>query len=283
MSMRRAAGERPELRDGGSAPRTAHESPHSLARRDKLVLAAFEHAAPVDGRPLTGATGLGWRRSIAAFGLSWGTVCAIACGDGETSAVPGVVDPCTPHLTAGWAPRWKPPRAPDASACTDDQISTAFLSCDGPRSTAAACQSFRDNPVHEECRACLYSKETDPSYGPIIRLDNGSWKTNTAGCIALVDGDGGEDGCAAKIQAASACNDAACSQCLPFDAYAKCKEGAMGTVCRPFYLDSVCLRRPAHAICTEWPTSADFFLAAGKFFCGTPPVAPIVDPATGAP
>ena len=193
------------------------------------------------------------------------------CGDDASPpAADGGLDAaaeCTPRLPAGWAPRWKPPRAPTPDACSEDQILREYAACEGAMATTATCAPFRNDPANAACIACLFSAEADSSYGAIIRV-GASWKTNTAGCIALVDGDSSASGCGARVQAASACYDAACDGCQPFDSYIQCREQALGTVCRPHYLDAVCLLRPAYSGCTAYVINEEYFKAIARLFCG---------------
>jgi hypothetical protein len=174
---------------------------------------------------------------------------------------------CIPRLPAGFTPQWKPPRAPTPGACSEDQIQREYAACEGPMSTASTCPAFRNDPANTACIACLFSSEADPSYGAIIRV-GGSWKTNTAGCIALVDGDTTASGCGARVQAASACYDAACEGCEPFTSYVQCREQAPSTVCRPHYLDAVCVLRPLYSTCTAYAVNQDYFMASARLFCG---------------
>jgi hypothetical protein len=174
---------------------------------------------------------------------------------------------CTPNLPLGWVPRWRPPRAPMPDACSEDQMQREYAACESTMATSATCRTFRDDPTNATCIACLFSSENDPSYGAIIRVGD-SWKTNTAGCIVLVDGDTSAMSCGSRVQAASACYDAACDGCQPFDAYIQCREQALVTVCRSYYLDAVCILRPAYSSCTAYAVNEDYFLAAGRLFCG---------------
>jgi len=160
-----------------------------------------------------------------------------------------------------------------AGACSEDQIQREYAACEGATATSAACTPFRNDPANAGCIACLFSPESDSSYGAIIRV-GGSWKTNTAGCIALVDGDASASGCGARVQAASACYDAACDGCEPFDSYIQCREQALATVCRAYFLDAVCLLRPVYSTCTAYPINEDYFMAAARLFCGRMTAAP---------
>jgi hypothetical protein len=187
-----------------------------------------------------------------------------ACGDGDPPS-DVAVDPCEPHL-GNWVPQWTQPRAPDASACTAQQVDLEYDVCEAATANPGACRQFRDDPANRNCEACLFSDAKEASYGPIV-LDDDRWKTNTAGCIAILDDDIAGQVCGAKVQAASTCYDVACAGCQPFDAFIACRQRAIDSVCRPYYLDSVCIARPKYAICTEYGTSRDYFRSAGKFFC----------------
>jgi hypothetical protein len=197
--------------------------------------------------------------AIASFG---------ACGDAEPPPSEVPVDRCEPYLAPNWAPQWTPPNPTSKGACTLEQIDLEYTICEEGSAVSDACTQFRRDPKNLDCEACLFSDTRDPSYGPII-LAGVVWKTNTPGCIAVLDEDNAGKGCGAKVQAASACYDAACEACQPFDAFIKCRQRAISTICRAYYLDSVCLTRPKYAICTEYVTSRDYFRAAAKFFCSS--------------
>src|SRR6185503_10882259 len=174
---------------------------------------------------------------------------------------------CIPRLAADWAPAWRPPHAPDGTACTEETIAEAYQTCFGPRSTQEGCRKFATNADTKGCASCLFSSADTSPQGPIVLLPNRSWETNTAGCIALVDGPAKDSGCGARVQAATSCYDAACSKCEPFSAFVNCLEEARQTVCRSYYLDAVCMYRPIYAICTDWATNYEYFVAMSRFFC----------------
>jgi hypothetical protein len=224
------------------------------------------------GRPFDGSRGGASRRGRGGIGPLLIVVTFAGCSD--DASPPAVGDggrdgagDCTPQIPAAWAPRWKPPRAPTPDACSEDQIQREYAACESATATSTTCASFRKDPANAVCIACLFSAEADPSYGAIIRVGE-SWKTNTAGCIALVDGDSSASGCGARVQAASGCYDAACAGCQPFDSYIQCREQALSTVCRSYYLDAVCLLRPVYSGCTAYVINQDYFMAAARLFCG---------------
>ena len=164
-------------------------------------------------------------------------------------------------------PRWKPPRTPTPGACSDDQIQRRYAACEGPLFTAASCTAFRNDSRNASCNACLVANESDSVHGAIIYVGD-SWKTNTPGCIALVDGDRSATGCGSRAQAASDCYDAACDGCQPFESYLRCRQQAIDAVCRPYYLDAVCFLRPAYSTCTSYANNEEFFVGTARFFCG---------------
>jgi hypothetical protein len=193
-----------------------------------------------------------------------------ACGDDapspSTETHPAIPS-CDPHLPDRWAPVWKPP-SPRSAVCTKTEIDREYAGCSAPNTTRATCDAARAN-VQSTCVDCLYSDENDPTYRAIV-LSKTAWRTNTAGCIALLEEGIAGLGCGAKVQAASQCADAACSTCTPFAEYVKCRQKATQTVCWSYQLDAVCILRPEFASCTEYATSADYYRAVSYFFCGAP-------------
>ena len=211
-------------------------------------------------------------------GLCWRGLTPIAlvvavaggCGGDDEGGGPlgPPTDPCSPHLPATWAPQWKPPIAPRPAACTPSQIDREYASCESPLSTPNTCSSFRNDASNAVCLSCLFSDEGDASYGPVIRSAT-VWRSNTPGCIALVDGDASAKGCGARVQASSTCYDAACSGCAPVEAYVECRRKAAETSCRPYYLDAVCVLRPEYATCTEYVSNQEYFVSAANLFCAS--------------
>jgi hypothetical protein len=215
--------------------------------------------------PITFKTALRLAASSVALPLIFG-----ACGDDATPEDPPV-DPCEPHFTAPWTPKWHPPREPRPGSCTKAQIDSNFIACHSTSGSQTACASFRSNPAHKACNDCLFSDENEAAYGPIIWSADNSWRTNTAGCIAIVDRDLSAEGCGARVQAASACADDACDGCEPFDKFLRCREKANSTVCQTTYFDSICLLRPEHAMCTDYQSNEEYYRGAVDFFCATGP------------
>jgi hypothetical protein len=195
------------------------------------------------------------------------------CSDGDGSPPPsGPVDQCVPQVVPTWTPTWHPPREPRPGSCTKAQIDASFTACHSGSGSEGACSVFRANPDNKACNDCWFTNETEAAYGPIIWGANGDWRTNTAGCIAVLDRDKSPQGCGARVQAASACADDACDGCEPFDKFVACREKANSTVCQTAYFDSICLLRPEYAMCTDYANDEQHFRALVDFFCATGPV-----------
>src|SRR5260370_34160292 len=98
----------------------------------------------------------------------------------------------------------------------------------------------------------MYSVEGDPSYGPIIILNDGSMWTNVAGCAALIGGDMSASSCGAKDLAQVLCRDAACNGCFG-KAYGDWTVAAAQTVCASYYRADRSVRHTA-GVNSEPPT-----------------------------
>jgi hypothetical protein len=205
-----------------------------------------------------------WWRKLGA--LAGALALWASCGDED--AAPPIIDPCEPHLAADWRPQWRPPHAPQPGACTAAQIDLEYKSCEGPDSTRFNCLQFRSEPANDVCFSCMFSGPKDPSYGAFTE-GHFLWTANTPGCIALTDGDQTENGCGARLQAATACSDAACEGCGYPTPYIDCLQQADHGACRGYWLDTGCASQPEYAICNEYATSKDYFIGTARFFCAS--------------
>ena len=196
----------------------------------------------------------------------------VQCSDDANGPYIDYLATCVPKLPDNWVPTWTPAHAPNPTACTDSQINEAYQACKGPRATRETCRRFGAAGATSQCSACLLSSSEDGAWGPVVALPNYYWTLNTSGCISLVDG-ASDSGCAARVQAADSCYAAACGKCLAGYAYDDCYLRALQTICRPFYLDAVCMYRSNYAVCIDWATDAEAFGAMGKLFCSGVPTA----------
>lgn len=176
---------------------------------------------------------------------------------------------CAPALADSWTPTWRPPNAPISGACTEDQLHAYYASCSDPTtSSTTACDAVKRNPAYQTCLSCMFSSQDELTYGALVRRPNGSWYLNSPGCMALVDGDMTAGGCGAKYQAFKECADAACFDVCPtFDTFTACWNQTTANVCQSYFDGSVCREQARYAICLDYPTNLDEFIALGRMFC----------------
>jgi hypothetical protein len=186
-------------------------------------------------------------------------------GDAPADCMPVLVDPSA-------IPPFIPPNPPQ-SACTVAQIQALFQAC--MTGVPAACTAFyAADAGNAACIACMTSKSTDKSWGPIVNFAGiGMSFPNPSGCMALMDHDGGPGSCAAQFQAYQLCAIDACSTNCPSGATAagiaavnQCQSTAATTVC-PQYTPPVA-QCPAcnYPMCfgADYPSD---FMSIGAFFC----------------
>jgi hypothetical protein len=112
----------------------------------------------------------------------------------------------------------------------------------------------------------------------VIQTDHFDY-ANYAGCIALIDGDTSENGCAAKYQAYAYCLESVCFPCARSVAdHRACFDEATFADCSAYRADDVCARDPKYAICNSYASYAETTVALGKLFCVTGPTTKPVEP-----
>lgn len=106
------------------------------------------------------------------------------------------------------------------------------------------------------------------SYGATIAWHNGAaLDANVGGCMALIDGDLGANGCGAKYEAWLSCQIAACSYC-PLGTYSSCAVPAQSGVCGAYASAAKqCASDPKYSTCTSQPTFEAYFTTFGAMFC----------------
>jgi hypothetical protein len=135
--------------------------------------------------------------------------------DGGVDAAVPPASGCAPADESGFVPKWHPP-APHQSSCTQAQID-AFHQCLNDGLTTAnppSCAPFTGpnaTPSNKACLQCIETPDVASLYGPLI-VNNKKLVPNVDGCVALATNDPQGTGCAGKLQAASQCLAAACSQ-----------------------------------------------------------------------
>lgn len=118
----------------------------------------------------------------------------------------------TPASIDAFAPTpMQPPRV-SKGACTSAQIDEAFKACFTP---STGCDAFKANDP--TCAACLFSRDTDATWGPAVAADAGI-AFNASGCVAAITGDSSETSCAQRLDDVGQCLSAACeAQCIVSD------------------------------------------------------------------
>jgi hypothetical protein len=195
-----------------------------------------------------------------------------ACGgddEGPAPAVDAASDAgCNPLSVARFSPMWRPPQI-TLGSCTDKQIADTFRVCHAPSATTAECTAYSRDPANLRCRSCLYSTEDESAYGPIVILKNRVLTANVAGCLALLDGNLGDAGCGAGLQAFEACKAAVCIPvCTTYEDYQQCTRKAGDAECARYLDDSACADPPTYDFCLRPASFEAYFGIFGDLFCG---------------
>jgi hypothetical protein len=133
---------------------------------------------------------------------------------GEADAPPS----CSPlAVLSGFAPKWVPPRAHE-NACSAQEIEDFRKYCLGA-GDANGCNALLQTAHAKACVACILTPPSAAAYGPLIDYSeaNGFVSLDTAGCVALAQGDVSDSSCGAKILALAECDVAACASCHVVD------------------------------------------------------------------
>lgn len=140
---------------------------------------------------------------------------------------------CQPADVSGFMPPAYVPAHRQPGVCTAQQITDFYSHCFDTTRTKAACDA--DKAAAPACTTCLEVPSTTATWGATY-THNGVVTVNVAGCMELL---GGPDGlaCAKKSQAATACDDAACSASCPvtddasFQLYLACIQQSAANGC----------------------------------------------------
>jgi hypothetical protein len=123
----------------------------------------------------------------------------------------------------------------------------------------------------------LFTTEDESSSGALILLANGSASSNISGCMAIVDGDTSENGCAVRYQAYEECLRAACLGCQSFESFRSCETAAGREACFPFWQAAGCSAKPIYNVCRSYSTFDEYFFAMAQVFCVSGPDAGTTD------
>ena len=109
--------------------------------------------------------------------------------DGATQKIDGATPPmtCQPADVSNFMADAYHAARPEPNTCTLSQIGRFYTACLAPGS--ATCGTFTAPDAGESdqlCAACILSRTTDPTYGPIIE-HQGWQELNVAGCLEMTD------------------------------------------------------------------------------------------------
>ena len=79
------------------------------------------------------------------------------------------------------------------------------------------------------CSACVFSKDSDAKWAPIVQADNGGAGLNVGGCVELASG---KEACGRAVYVWNLCLDAVCDKCTDDADKKDCYQGAQGTSCK---------------------------------------------------
>ena len=180
---------------------------------------------------------------------------------------------CRPGDVSGFKPGNLIPPVPPQDVCSPTQIADFYAKClDENTAETTACQAFVT--ANGTCSKCIETNSTASAYGPVVARQ-GVVSINIAGCIALVTGDKGPMGCAAKYQAADDCATQACEANCPIDendpatftAYETCLGQAADGGCKA-YDDALCtVDGSPIAQCTDHDSFKEYYDAIAPLFC----------------
>jgi hypothetical protein len=201
--------------------------------------------------------------------------------DGAPSSIDGGAPPptCKPADVSTFKADPYHAARPQPNTCTTDAINRFYTDCLAPGSTGTTCGIFLGTDAaasDQVCAACILSRPSDPTYGPII--EHSGWQElNVAGCLEITDPTALM--CAKAYQANQECEDQACKDnCMvtaadpnSLGAYQTCTGIAASVGCENFSGPAACTTMHATgaaAVCTMGNTFQAEFTAFALLFCG---------------
>jgi len=106
-------------------------------------------------------------------------------------------------------PDFKPPRIiPGACSVEDRLVFRSLLQ----QSSSVVVRELKATMEEQnpECSACIFGKDDDPQWAPIVERPDGNYYANIGSCEAIVSG---SDACGAAVATATTCIDRACEDC----------------------------------------------------------------------
>lgn len=198
--------------------------------------------------------------------------------DAGADAAPDATTCEPPDIASFVPPAYVPPTAAYQGLCTPQQIDAYFAACLSLSHTQASCDAISGSnasAIDRACAACILTKSTDVAYGPII-THAGVVSINVAGCMALVDANGGAS-CARAYQVETACEDFMCGHPCPVDmcnfmCYPQCVQSVRRNECTRYANAAACADVEADAgapFCFGPMTFEEYYARIVPLFCGT--------------
>jgi len=205
--------------------------------------------------------------------------------DSPTDAV-GPLGACMPaNVSTFQPPGYHHATGKYQGACSAALIQSFYAQCLGASSTKASCDAAflgaTAPSANQVCASCLFSRDTDTTYGPLVlHTQTGIQTLNRAGCMELEDP--AQLTCAQKYQASVDCNYAACKDNCSLSAdggladYNACTVAAADTGCSAFTTAAACANAELDAgakaqVCFAVGSDAMVFTSIAGVFCGSPP------------
>jgi hypothetical protein len=186
-----------------------------------------------------------------------------ACPDTGVDADSGPACAPATSLDEGGTPAWTAPAAP-SNACSAPDIAGFWQAFSSSDSTALDAWT----QAHPACAACLVTKSTAPSLGPLID-DGYLLDANVGGCVALLSGDATATGCGARQLEADQCPNLVCAHCQSADFF-DCTDAAPKQEPCSAYDFVLCDQPDAGAIydtCFSETTFDEYVTKLGALFC----------------
>jgi hypothetical protein len=207
-------------------------------------------------------------------------------GDAKADTAPDGNDlVCAPKSVTNFMPPAFSPVHQQAGACTTQNIADFDTNCLATGHTKAMCDAFK--MANATCAGCLEGKTTDSMWGASVFHASsapgstlGVIQVNIGGCFEVLGGSAGVD-CSKKLQAADACENAACdSVCqitddASFQLYQACiNQAAQGDCMTQAAAASTCEQTLGMAAgtsaCVNGSDFQTLFDAVAPIICGTP-------------
>ena len=145
-------------------------------------------------------------------------------GTSDPTPSPSTTCPAAPPTVY---PPWHSPTT-HGRPCTADDL-TAYLANESHPFDAQKSAMAARNP---SCASCVFTKESDTSWGPVTKTSDGRNFVDFGLCYAYA---GASDGCGSSAHTLEWCIQKVCNVCLDGQNPTDCKNGAIAGACKSSY------------------------------------------------